>query len=131
MRGALFGQWVKDKNPFQLRVKPSPGEIFFVEVSRQMKVKEVKVRIGYRYSSPFNEIQAIHSEKILVNEKTIEEYGINEQAFVIILIKKPKNPQLMLHTFGMGSLYVKIRFDQTLQELKKAIKKSEGWEIKS
>mmetsp|Transcript_19858 Transcript_19858/g.40907 ORF Transcript_19858/g.40907 Transcript_19858/m.40907 type:complete len:453 (-) Transcript_19858:1327-2685(-) len=75
----------------KLTVKTLKGGKFVVECESSQVVSEVKAIIESTNSElPAANLKLIHSGKVLLNDATIESYGIKENDFLVVMVTKAK-----------------------------------------
>lgn len=77
----------------KLQVKPLKGDTFEVDYEPDTKVKELKEIIEKaKPEMPAAQLKLIYSGKILVDDSPMQEYGIKEGEFVVVMVQKAKPP---------------------------------------
>lgn len=72
----------------KLLVKPLGGGNFHLDVEPSAKIASVKEQIQESQGHAVDLQKLIFSGKILDNDKTIEEYGIQEKDFLVVMVSK-------------------------------------------
>lgn len=72
----------------KLLVKPLGGGNFHLDVEPSEKIASVKEQIQKSQGHAVDLQKLIFSGKILDNDKTIEEYGIQEKDFLVVMVSK-------------------------------------------
>lgn len=107
-----------------ISIRSVTGE-FILEVDPSDTIAQVKQKIQEkRFSVALDQIQLLHGEKILEDEKTILDYGIQREEQLNLFLKLSN--QILIKTSTGQTLNIEVDHNNTIEHVKKLIEKLNG-----